>query len=189
MYQIFLIRTGTGLFRDLESGTEIILEPGMAFAFPPDRGHEYYPTSHEPWHVGFIGFQGSQAHGLLEALELLPSVPYRTDRFEQCWEEIGQIWHTVNSPAPNRQDEMWMQELSITLYRLLLMLRPAKRSEGSGNRLAFESVRNEAPNYSRRADQRTLHRTASDLQSCSSSRVLCAAFPAFIRAGIWGHSA
>jgi AraC family transcriptional regulator len=144
VYQIFLIRTGTGLFRDLESGTEIILEPGMAFAFPPDRGHEYYPTSHEPWHVGFIGFQGSQAHGLLEALELLPSVPYRTDRFEQCWEEIGQIWHTVNSPAPNRQDEMWMQELSITLYRLLLMLRPAKSSEGSGNRLAFESVRNEA---------------------------------------------
>lgn len=37
-----------------------------------------------------------------------------------------------------------MQELSITLYRLLLMLRPAKSSQSSANRLAFESVRNEA---------------------------------------------
>lgn len=144
VHQIFMIRTGTGLFRDLESGTDIVLEPGMAFAFPPNRGHEYFPTSHEPWHVAFIGFQGSQSQALLEEIGLLPSSPYRPDHFEHCWDEIGQIWHTTNSPGTNRQDEIWMQELSVTLYRLLLTLRPSSQTHGVSNRLEFESVRNEA---------------------------------------------
>lgn len=144
VHQIFMIRTGTGLFRDLENGKEIILEPGMAFAFPPNRGHEYFPTSHEPWHVGFIGFQGNQAQGMLEAISLLPSTPYRPDQFDHCWDEIGHIWHTINSPSTNRQDEHWMQELSVTLYRLLLTLRPSNKSPNLSNRLEFESVRNEA---------------------------------------------
>jgi AraC-like DNA-binding protein len=144
VHQIFLIRTGTGLFRDLESGTEITLEPGMAFAFPPDRGHEYYPTSHEPWHVGFIGIEGIQSQGLLEGIGLLPSLPYHPAHFEPCWEEIGKIWHTVNTPSANRQDEHGMEELSIALYRLLLMLRRSDSSPPSGSRMELESVRNEA---------------------------------------------
>lgn len=144
VHQIFLIRTGTGLFRDLESGYEITLEPGMAFAFPPDRGHEYYPTSLEPWHVAFIGFQGIQPQELLEGIGLLPSAPFRPERFEECWEEIGQIWHTVNNQAGSRQDEHWMEGLSIKLYRLLLMLRQSKSAPSSGGRLEFELVRNEA---------------------------------------------
>lgn len=144
VHQVFLIRTGTGLFRDLESGTEIILEPGMAFAFPPDRGHEYYPTSHEPWHVGFIGIEGSQSQGMLEGIGLLPYLPYHPARFEQCWEEIGKIWHTVNNQTASRQDEQGMEDLSITLYRLLLMLRRSESIHSSGSRLELESVRNEA---------------------------------------------
>ncbi|OMD40478.1 AraC family transcriptional regulator [Paenibacillus odorifer] len=144
VHQIFLIRTGTGLFRDLESGTEIILEPGMAFAFPPDRGHEYYPTSHEPWHVGFIGIEGIQSQGLLEGIGLLPSIPYHPARFEQCWEEIGKIWHTVNNQTASRQDAHGMEDLSITLYRLLLMLRRSESTHTSGSRLELESVRNGA---------------------------------------------
>ncbi|MFD1906149.1 AraC family ligand binding domain-containing protein [Paenibacillus rhizoplanae] len=75
VHQIFLIRSGSGRFRDLEDGTETVLQPGMAYAFPPDRGHEYYPLSHEPWHVGFIGFHGSQSASVLEGLGLLPPAP------------------------------------------------------------------------------------------------------------------
>lgn len=144
VHQIFLVRTGTGLFRDLESGDEITLEPGMAFAFPPDRGHEYYPTSLEPWHVAFIGLQGSLAQELLEGLGLLRATPFRPDHFDECWEEIGQIWHTVNAQAGSRQDKYWMEGLSITLYRLLLLLRQSQSTPNSGTRLELESVRNEA---------------------------------------------
>lgn len=116
----------------------------MAFAFPPDRGHEYFPTSLEPWHVGFIGIEGSQSQGMLESIGLLPSVPYRLARFDQCWEEIAQIWHTVNAQTAIRQDDHGMEDLSITLYRLLLMLRRNETTHTIGSRLELESVRNEA---------------------------------------------
>lgn len=144
MNQIFLIRSGSGLFRDRVSGTEIILEPGMAFAFPADRDHEYYPLSHEPWHVAFIGYHGSQANDFLDGLGLNSFTPFRPDRFEECWEAIGGIWHAVNQQTTNRQDEQCMQELSVTLYRLLLMMRRVEPSAGSTSRQAFETVRNEA---------------------------------------------
>ncbi|GGF79653.1 hypothetical protein GCM10010912_25810 [Paenibacillus albidus] len=141
-----MIRSGSGLFRDLESGAETILEPGMAFAFPPDRGHEYYPRSHEPWHVGFIGFHGSAALQMLEELGLLPSTPFRPERFSDCWDEIGGIWHTVNQQNTSRLAESAMQELSVTTYRLLLMLRQSDASPGTVSRLETETVRNEALN-------------------------------------------
>lgn len=144
VHQIFLIRSGSGLFRDLESGTETILEPGMAFVFPPDRGHEYYPLSHEPWNVGFIGFHGTPSREILKGIHLLPSAPFRPDRFEECWTEIGGIWHTASLQATNRQDEQVMQELSVTMYRLLLMLRRTVTSTGGVSRIEFETVRNEA---------------------------------------------
>ncbi|MHA6529152.1 helix-turn-helix domain-containing protein [Paenibacillus sp. BAC0078] len=143
VYQVFLIRSGRGLFRDLVTGNETILEPGMAFAYPPDRGHEYYPLSHDPWHVGFIGFHGEMSHDLLEGIGYLPSAPFHPENFEECWEQIGSIWHTVNQQA-SRQDERTMLELSATLYRLLLLLRHTAQTAGSANRLEFEAVRNEA---------------------------------------------
>lgn len=142
--QILLIRSGSGLFHDLDSGTETILEPGMAFAVPADKGHEYYPNSHEPWHVAFIGFHGNLAQAMVEEIGLLPSSPFRPEHFERCWEEIGRIWHTVNLQNTNRQDEHTMQELSVTVYQLLLMLRRPELTSGTLSRLEFESVRNEA---------------------------------------------
>lgn len=144
VHQIFLIRSGSGLFRDLVNGMEVILEPGMAFAYPPDRGHEYYPLTHEPWHVGFIGFHGSQSQGLIEGIGLLPPSPFRPERFEDCWDEIGGIWKSVNHPSTNRQDEQSMEDLSVTLYRLLLKLRRTESSTGAISRQQFETVRNEA---------------------------------------------
>ncbi|CQR56383.1 AraC family transcriptional regulator [Paenibacillus riograndensis] len=144
VYQIFLIRSGKGLFRDLETGAETVLEPGMAFAYPPDRGHEYYPLSLEPWHVGFIGFHGDLSQGLLEGIGMQPAAPpLRPERFEECWEQVGTIWHTVNQQA-SRQDEQVMQELSVALYRLLLLLRRSVSDTGPSGRLELENVRNEA---------------------------------------------
>ncbi|MNC22868.1 Exoenzyme S synthesis regulatory protein ExsA [compost metagenome] len=144
VYQIFLIRSGKGLFRDLETAEETVLEPGMAFAYPPDRGHEYYPLSLEPWHVGFIGFHGDLSQGLLEGIGMLPAAPpLRPERFEECWEQVGGIWHTVNQQA-SRQDEQVMQELSVALYRLLLLLRRSASDSGPSGRLDLENVRNEA---------------------------------------------
>ena len=144
MDQIFLIRSGAGLFRDLESGIEITLEPGMAFAFPANRGHEYYPLTHEPWHVAFIGYHGSQAHSILEGVGLQSLTPFRPERFEECWEEIGGIWHKVNQQGNNRQDEHSIEDLSVTIYKLLLMLRRSESPMGIEGRLEFENVRNEA---------------------------------------------
>ncbi|OMF94702.1 AraC family transcriptional regulator [Paenibacillus sp. FSL R7-0273] len=144
VHQVFLIRSGSGLFRDLTDGTETVLSPGMVFAFPPDRGHEYYPLSHEPWHLAFIGFDGGQSAAVLEGLRLLPSVPVRTERFEECWDMIAGIWHTVDRHNAARLDEHTMQELSITLYRLLLMLRRGDSSLNQTERPETETVRNEA---------------------------------------------
>lgn len=146
VHQIFLIRSGSGRFRDLENGRETVLQPGMAYAFPPDRGHDYYPLSHEPWHVGFIGFHGSQAGAVLEGLGLLPSAPFLPDRFDECWELLGSIWHKANGSSAGRQEEQPMQELSVMLYRLLLMLRRSEAAAGPATRLASENVRNDALN-------------------------------------------
>lgn len=144
VHQIFLVISGNGLFRDLTSGTETVLTPGMAFVYPPDRGHEYYPLSHEAWHMAFIGLYGSQVEPLLKGLGLLPSSPFHPARFEDCVEAIGSIWHTVNGQNMIRQEEPIMQELSVTLYRLLLLLRRGEPSSGSASRLDSEHVRNEA---------------------------------------------
>lgn len=81
---------------------------------------------------------------MLEGIGLLPYLPYHPARFEQCWEEIGKIWNTVNNQTASRQDEQGMEDLSITLYRLLLMLRRSESIHSSGSRLELESVRNEA---------------------------------------------
>ncbi|MBW4080296.1 helix-turn-helix transcriptional regulator [Paenibacillus sp. S150] len=144
VYQIFLIRSGRGLFRDLATGEEAVLEPGTAFAYPPDRGHEYYPLSLEPWHVGFIGFHGELSQGLLEGIGFLPSSPpLRPEHFEECWEQVGSIWHTVHQQA-GRQGGQVMQELSVALYRLLLLLRSSASAPGASGRLELENVRNEA---------------------------------------------
>ncbi|UQZ37267.1 AraC family transcriptional regulator [Paenibacillus sp. PK3_47] len=144
VHQVFLIRSGSGLFRDLADGTETVLAPGMVFAFPPDRGHEYYPLSHEPWHVAFIGFYGSQSGPLLEGLRLLPYAPFKVDQFEECWDLISGIWHTVDRHNAARLDENTMQELSITLYRLLLMLRRGDSAFSPAERPETETVRNDA---------------------------------------------
>ncbi len=144
VYQVFLIRSGRGLFRDLVTGEETILEPGMAFAYPPDRGHEYYPLSLTPWHVGFIGFHGELTQSLLAGIGILPGAPpLHPEHFEECWEQVGSIWHTVNDQA-SRQDEHVMQELSVALYRLLLLLRRTASETSPTGRLELENVRNEA---------------------------------------------
>lgn len=144
VHQIFLIFRGSGLFRDLNSGSETRLEPGMAFCFPPDRGHEYYPLSHEPWHVGFVGLHGSHTRELLEGSGGLPSSPFRPVCFEECWDELGSIWHRVHTLPPSRQDEHAAQELSVSLYRLLLMLRRSDALQGAVSRPQTEAVRNKA---------------------------------------------
>lgn len=59
---------------------------------------------------------------------------------------LGGIWHTVNGNSSARQEEQSMQDLSVTLYRLLLMLRRSEVSTGAATRLENENVRNEALN-------------------------------------------
>ncbi|MHA0856828.1 helix-turn-helix domain-containing protein [Paenibacillus sp. CMAA1364] len=142
--QIFLIRSGSGLFRDLESNTETILLPGMAFYIPANKGHEYYPSSHDPWHVAFIGFYEHLAHGTLEEIGLIPSSPYIPEHFEECWDEIGHIWYKISHQIGNRQDEHTMQKLSIMMYRLLLMLQRSDVPSVTTSRLEYEVARNEA---------------------------------------------
>lgn len=122
-HQVFLIRSGSGCFRDLESGRETLLEPGMAFAFPADRGHEYYPLSAEPWHVGVLGLGGSLAEELLAVNELLPSSPLRPDNFSACWAMVSDIWHEAAALQDGTLQAERVEAISVTLYRLLLLLR------------------------------------------------------------------
>ncbi len=50
----------------------------------------------------------------------------------------------MNTQTASRQDEHGIEDLSITLYRLLLMLRRAESTHTSGSHLELESVRNGA---------------------------------------------
>lgn len=138
VHQVFLIHSGQGLFRDLVDGSETALGPGMVFAFPPDRGHEYYPLSHEPWRVGFIGIHGREASPVLDTLGMLPSSPYLAADFSECWEAIGDLWHKANGQNTGQS------ELSVLLYRLLLLLRPCEQTSGAPERQEAGTVRNEA---------------------------------------------
>lgn len=137
-YQIFLIRSGEGLFRDLANGVEFILSAGQAFAIPPDLPHEYYPLSHEPWYVGFVGFNGNLAASLLEQTELLPSIPLEPDLFDSCWDNIAEIWHDSHEPGDHR-----LLDLSVKLYQLVLRLRNRKPQTADSLRLPADEVRNQ----------------------------------------------
>ncbi|WP_239618647.1 AraC family transcriptional regulator [Cohnella mopanensis] len=137
-YQIFLIRSGKGLFRDLDKGQELILSAGQAFAIPPDLPHEYFPLSHEPWHVGFVGFRGALAAPLLEQTGLLPSSPLQPDLFDSCWDNIGEIWHDSNEPG----NEKWL-DLSAKIYRLIIRLQDQKPSNADSLRPPADEVRNQ----------------------------------------------
>lgn len=134
-HQVFLIRSGSGCFRDLESGKEMILEPGMALVIPAGRGHEYYPLSSEPWHVGFLGIGGSLAEDLLAVNGLLPPSPLRPESFEVCWTLFGDIWHQAAALQEGTLQAEAVESMSVTLYRLLLLLRRQKpaavESDGS----------------------------------------------------------
>ncbi|WP_256759740.1 AraC family transcriptional regulator [Cohnella sp. WQ 127256] len=136
-YQIFIIHKGQGLFRDLENGEEYTLSEGDAFAFPPDRPHEYYPLSHEPWQIGFIGFIGTLAAPLLEQVGLLPSFPQRPDSLEQSWNDLGEIWHDSTEPSQQR-----LFEISVKLYQFVLRLRVDNSSPDSSLHLRADEVRN-----------------------------------------------
>lgn len=128
VYQVFLIRSGKGLFRDLDSGEEWVLEPGHAFLFQADRAHEYFPLSNEPWHVGFIGFFGSILGSFLEGIGLNTAVPFYPKRFEECWEKIKHIWQSVDISCSPPHDESYMQSISGSLYHFFLNLRIAEHS-------------------------------------------------------------
>ncbi|MEK3785210.1 AraC family transcriptional regulator [Paenibacillus sp. FSL K6-1230] len=144
--QLFMVRSGQGLFRDMKSGSETILEPGMAYFFPSERGHEYFPLSHERWHMGFVGIGGSQALEILQTLNLLPSEVRRLDpgAFESCWGIIEDIWRMVNNQTADQHGNQLAQELSVQLYRLLLFVKSASDGEQSIGRPAGHEVRNEA---------------------------------------------
>lgn len=120
VHQLFLVQSGSGLFRDLEDGKEWMLGPGQAILLPPDRGHEYYPLSPDPWMVGFVGYSGELAGvwcgtgGRPEEKTLSPS------EFVEAWEDIGRIWHVFPFPGPARQNKAACLEISALLYRLLL---------------------------------------------------------------------
>jgi AraC-like DNA-binding protein len=137
-YQIFLIRSGEGLFRDMANGVEFALSAGQAFAIPPDLPHEYYPLSHEPWHVGFIGFNGTLAASALEQTGLLPSAPLEPDQFEACWDHIGDIWRDSHEPGDRR-----LLDLSVKLYELMLRLRNQKPLAEDASPLPAEEARNQ----------------------------------------------
>jgi len=139
-YQLFLVKSGQGVFRDLPSGEETLLSPGYAFLSLPDRGHEYYPTSHEPWHIGFVGFRGELASALLEQAGLLLPDAFPLADFEACWNGIGDLWAGVDEPGPGR-----LQDLSAKLYRLVLRLGNERTAaKESPARLRPEDVRNRA---------------------------------------------
>jgi AraC family transcriptional regulator len=140
VHQIFLTRSGCGWFRDLEAGTETLLEPGMVLVYPPDRGHEYYPLSAEAWHVGFLGFSGSLSQSLLEGDGLLPSASFRPLHFDQCWELIGDIWKMANRQNVERGNNQAAQEMSVTLYRFLLLLRDRETASGVPPKPELETV-------------------------------------------------
>lgn len=142
--QLFMVRSGQGLFRDMENGCETILEPGMAFFFPPERGHEYFPLSHEQWHIGFVGIGGSHAIEILQTLNLLPSEARRLESFESCWRIIEDIWKMVNHQASDRHGDQTAQELSVQLYRLLLLVKSASEGEQFTGRSTGREVPNEA---------------------------------------------
>mgnify|MGYP001168690065 CR=1 FL=1 len=139
-HQIFLVKEGRGLFRDLESGKEHALTAGHAFAYPADRPHEYYPLTHEPWIVGFVGFLGALAEPLLQEAGLLPSEPLAVAAFDRCWDDVGSIWFGADAP-----DSQSPSDLSAGLYRLILRLadeRTASIDEPAA--LSPEEVRNQA---------------------------------------------
>jgi AraC-like DNA-binding protein len=138
-YQIFLIASGEGLFRDLSSGEEFVLSEGQALGLPSGHPHEYYPLSHEPWHIGFIGFLGELASPMLEQTGLLRPLPLRRETFEACWQDIHDMWTDANEPSPQL-----LSEISVRLYRLLLRLGEDAGTPETMSPARTDEVRNQA---------------------------------------------
>ncbi|QJD84220.1 AraC family transcriptional regulator [Cohnella herbarum] len=138
-YQIFLIKSGQGLFCDLKNGEQYPLSAGQAFAFPPDHPHEYYPISHEPWHIGFVGFRGPLAGPILDQIGMFRPTLLQPELFDLCWEEIGGIWQQSNESNPQR-----LFDLSVKLYALIVRLQDQPPIIDADVRPRADEVRNEA---------------------------------------------
>jgi AraC-like DNA-binding protein len=81
-YKIHIIFNGGGCFES--AGRSYRLSRGQVFLIPPHRISEYRADEADPWHYGWLGFNGLAAMHLLEQAGLSEGEPVmRCDRIEE----------------------------------------------------------------------------------------------------------
>ncbi|WP_440116265.1 AraC family transcriptional regulator [Paenibacillus sp. QZ-Y1] len=113
VYQLFLSRSGEGQFKvpgkgvwTVEGGQLLVMEPGVA--------HEYIPHSKNSWELGYIGIGGESAGSVLRSAGLLHDEPRNLSGFEQFWNRMTDIWHSLDKGMT----EAW--NTSMVIYQLIL---------------------------------------------------------------------
>ena len=90
-FQLLFARGGQGRLR-LSSGEEFDLGPMQYVVLPPDDPHEYYPTSNEPWKVGYVSFQGNRVEELLAHFNMELYKPYDVRDIRGIWNTLDDLW-------------------------------------------------------------------------------------------------
>ncbi|MFE5318006.1 helix-turn-helix transcriptional regulator [Paenibacillus sp. NPDC056579] len=117
VYQFFLTRKGSGMFR-IFGKEELILSEGSLLLLGKGVPHEYFPSNKEEgWELGFIGFQGDASGVMATLIGSGKPMTVSEERFQLLWTELIELWHSVND---HESYSVW--DASRRLYSILLTL-------------------------------------------------------------------
>ena len=104
-YLIHCVLSGSGYFET--GGIRYRVKSGEAFLIRPGTPTFYIADAHDPWSYGWVGFSGSEASAVLEALGSGPILQYSDPAaMEKCVRQLMQYHSTESNPFA-RQSELY----------------------------------------------------------------------------------
>jgi len=114
-HQLFLSRSGRGIFRIPERG-DLIMTPGSILILPAGIPHSYFPEwPSDVWDLGFVAFQGQAANPMLTQMSQILMKAAVAPNFAAIWDQLEALWHLISL---NGENAYW--ESSKRLYTLML---------------------------------------------------------------------
>ncbi|OAS14914.1 AraC family transcriptional regulator [Paenibacillus oryzisoli] len=129
-HQIFLSRSGTGIFR-IAGSRDMVMSPGTMLILPAGIPHEYFADqSEDAWELGFVAFGGPTAGSILAHLGNQKATILKKTQFQLYWHKLESLWQLINL---NGESGYW--EASRKMYDFLLTILGDQTTEESNQRI------------------------------------------------------
>ncbi len=118
-FQLLFVRNGQGRVR-LPNKEEFDFGPMQYILLPPDLPHEYFPTSSEPWEVGYVSFLGTKVDELLQHFGMEARKLENAPDMEGVWRLLDEMWMIgdINDTGAEWEAVRLLYSLFLDLNRL-----------------------------------------------------------------------